>query len=602
MRCAARKSRPISVSVPNDARMGSRAAKDRRIPASACGTRSGCSAACLAALVSILPALPCGVATAEATAPASKIWLNHFKLGDLSGAADEDWATAAKGLDTAFFALNTLWPMPQPMHLSIPPDEAAAAAAKLSAKGIKIGVECGYFDHATEVLDPADPASTVSMSRSIPKLAPGVGASTARVEIAKLRSLWLAGYPPDYLVLDDPMRRLTVPGQDALGQAFRGMQDAAAAAREVTDYMQAMRGKFPRVKFVVILNFPNWGWKGQPAYLLSPGRSDPLNWGDAHPVMETLFGAVTAAGLSIDAIQADFPWRYFAERPANPVSAMVDWPARLLDLERYARSRGVRFHLTANSETGYVSAESFCEDSLKYLDAYLAAGGMPDRFVVQSWYPHPEQLLPESKPHTGMWLAARFLERLGEVSRGAVPRAVQPVLRAFDRTEATSLTRVLEQLAPTTSADLLQRVRGEWLQRPEEPRVEVAADLLLALRAAVREAAAGKPRVQALFSGPALQPLRGAPPLDAGQVESPVWLLQLTNGSGSAACLAAWVEGAATPPVPPIWVPPSAECLIPLRVPPAAAARGRLTICVGSPDGGPVRQMEVTIAAVPANG
>jgi len=76
-------------------------------------------------------------------------------------------------------------------------------------------------------------------------LAPGIGEHTARVEIAKLRSIWQAGHPPDFIMLDDPMRRLTVPGQDSLGQVFTGMADDAAAAREVCAYMKTMRRQFP---------------------------------------------------------------------------------------------------------------------------------------------------------------------------------------------------------------------------------------------------------------------------------------------------------------------------------------------------------------------
>ncbi|RPJ32697.1 MAG: hypothetical protein EHM17_12610 [Verrucomicrobiaceae bacterium] len=83
---------------------------------------------------------------------------------------DEDWPVTRSGLDTAFFGINTLWPLARPFPLSI---------------------------------------------------------------------------PPDFIMLDDPMRRLTVPGQDSLGQVFTGMADDAAAAREVCAYMKTMRRQFP---------------------------------------------------------------------------------------------------------------------------------------------------------------------------------------------------------------------------------------------------------------------------------------------------------------------------------------------------------------------
>ena len=186
--------------------------------------------ACLAIVFSFL----LGSSLAQENNDSSKIWLNHFQLGKLATANDSDWPVTRGGLDTAFFAINTLWPMEKPMRLSVPPTAAAAAAAVLHKNGIRIGVECGYFDHSEILKDARNPASDVVSSSANPRLVPGVGERTARVEIAKLRSLWQAGHDPDYLVMDDPMRRLTVPGQDNLGQILQGMPDYASAAVEVT--------------------------------------------------------------------------------------------------------------------------------------------------------------------------------------------------------------------------------------------------------------------------------------------------------------------------------------------------------------------------------
>jgi hypothetical protein len=514
--------------------------------------------------------------------PPPKIWLNHFKLGSLADARDEGWPVTREGLDTAFFGINTLWPLKWPLPLSIPPETAAKTAAKLHANGIRIGVECGYFDHRARLTEPDNPASTVVPEHELPLLAPGIGEHTARVEIAKLRPIWQAGHPPDFIMLDDPMRRLTVPGQDSLGQLFTGMADYPTAAREVVAYMHTMRQQFPKVKFVTIINFPNWGWKGQPAFLVPPGRTTPLNWGDAYDAMETLFAVVTEAGLDIHAIQADFPWRYYNQKPANAIAATIDWPQRLLSLERYARVKGVGFNLVVNSETGYLSAEAFAKDTLQYLDAYLADGGRPDHFVVQSWYPHPEQLLPESEPDACAWLCARFIERLRAIHAGSPPKPSTPQPTPLDRAEPEVLLQMLEFLDPPTHQRLAPQVNERWLNHHEDPPVALAAEELMGLRTAVSQAAAGKPRATVVIGDQELRPARGLKPLPppaTGQTAK--WLVEVASTASASKLLTVWVDGSTSKPMSPVWVARGMSSLLAVEVDPALVKDGAVTLCLG---------------------
>lgn len=522
-----------------------------------------------------------GLLTAESRSEAPKVWLNHYKLGGLATAADSDWAVTRGGIDTAFFAINTLWPMDQPMKLSIPPQVAAATAEKLHKSGIKIGVECGYFDHAAILKTPQNPASNVVGSRETPSLAVGVGERVARIEIAKLRSLWQAGHPPDYLILDDPMRRLTVPGQDNVGQILQGMPDYPSAAREVTSYMKMMREKFPAVKFVVILNFPNWGWKGEPAFSMAPGRVGPMNWGDAHVAMEALFTSVKNGGQSIHAIQGDFPWRYFAEQPPDAVAATVDWPVRILELEQYAHGKGVNFHLTTNSETGYVSAKAFSEDSLKYLDAYLAVGGKPESFVVQSWYPHPENLLPEREAYTGTWLTARFIERLREIQVGSPVAVDLRKPRPFDRSEPEALLHLLKRIDPPTWGKLAPAVLEKWLDNKEDPPASVASLQLRSLREAVASAIVGKPKATVVLRDESAQTAQGMPPLDIVRGTSKTCIVEIVCASTKSELATVWVENSTEEPMTPVWMSPGGSRLLMVNINPARKMNGAVTLCIG---------------------
>jgi len=526
-----------------------------------------------------------GSLTAETQSVAPKIWLNHFKLGTLATAEDRDWPITREGLDTAFFAINTLWPMKRPMPLSIAPAQAAAAAAKLHKEGIHIGVECGYFDHSETLRNPADPASDVVPSASPPVIATGVGERTAHVEIAKIRAWWQAGHTPDYLVLDDPMRRLTVPGQDNPGQLLQGMPDYPSAAAEVAAYMRIMRKKFPAVKFVVILNFPNWGWKGEPAFSMAPGRTGAMNWGDAHAAMEALFSTLARNDLRIDTIQGDFPWRYFAEPPSDAIAATVDWPDRILQLEQYARDKGVRFNLTANSETGYVSAKAFSDDSLKYLDAYLAAGGKPDRFVVQSWYPHPEELLPESKPYTGTWLAARFVRRLREIQLGTPVAAAQRVPRPFDRSEPEALLHLLKILSPDEWNSLAPPIFKSWLDCEEDPPASVASGQLRALRTAVTKAVTGKPKATVVLRDRTVDAATGLPPLPLKPGSSQVCIVEVIGATSVSTLATVWMESSKNEPTPAVWISPGGSRLLAVEMDLSNTKDGAAVLCVGKPNG-----------------
>ncbi len=522
-----------------------------------------------------------GSLTTENRGESPGVWLNHFKLGSLASANDGDWPVTRGGLDTAFFAINTLWPLEKPMELSISPKAAAAAADKLRRNGIKIGVECGYFDHQQALKDSTNDASEVIPTRELPSLLPGVGARTARIEIAKLRSLWQAGHQPDYIVLDDPMRRLTIPGQDNPAQLLQGMADYPLAALEIVSYMQVMREKFPAVRFVVIMNFPNWGWKGEPAFLTGPGRSGTMNWGDAHLALEALFPAVHEAGQSIYALQGDFPWRYFAEQPTDAIAATVNWPERILQLESYARSKGTRFNLTANSETGYVSAQAFSEDSLKYLDAYLAAGGKPDNFVVQSWYPHPKELLPESKPHTGIWLSARFIERLLEIEKGSPAAAEAHKPRPFDRTEPEAILSLLRYLDSTLHGKVAPEVLEKWLDRPADPPASLAGKLLLTLREIAAHAILGKPKATVLMRANDAQAALGLPPIPLLPGHPQIWIVEVVSAASESALVTAWTKHAKAEPMAPVWIAPGSSRLLAVSVDPTSARNGFVELCIG---------------------
>lgn len=363
-------------------------------------------------------------AAALMAAPADEpieVWMGHVHPDTLVR-EDLAWDEVRAGLDVIQLAINAV------AYLMPEADQRALLGMAKDA-GIKVGIECGYFDWEPTLEDfTADP-NPKGISEQVRKaLAPGIGAETARIEMRKLAHV-IDGYgPPDYLVLDGPVRRLIHPGAD-LGRTTphgeeQGLDGIDAAVDEVIAYMRTWRAQYPAVQFIFLTNFPNWGWKGEMAYWAS--GPEAMFWGDYAPVVRALLEKSAAAGLPPASVRADNPYDYFtatAEVPSPPWPpalkdrTTVDWPARLLELERTVADAGVAFDLIINSgQAGHTSDEAVYEASLAYLDRYRAMGGAARRYVFQTWYPHPKEMGPETEPYTMTYLLREAIRRV----KGAV--------------------------------------------------------------------------------------------------------------------------------------------------------------------------------------
>jgi hypothetical protein len=292
-----------------------------------------------------------------------------------------------------------------------------------------------------------------------------------------------------------------------------------------------------------------------------------------------------SAGISLHAIQADFPWRYYRDRPIDPVAATVDWRQRLHGLERYARAKEVRYHLTVNSESGYNSAREFAEDSLAYLDAYLAAGGAPDAVLVQSWYPHPKELLPETKPYTQAWLAIQFLNRFEALGEGAQPVAAPPLVeRDLDRSEAKALCHLLEHLDAERHADAIGLAKRDWLEQAKDPAVEEAAALLLSLRETASSALVDDPHVGVVLGDGDRAWLARTGQRQLQRAGPRRCRVELINSGSDTRRVTAWVEGAGLGVMKPVWIPSGSSRWVLVDLPLFKDDERTVVLQVGEPD------------------
>ena len=87
------------------------------------------------------------------------------------------------------------------------------------------------------------------------------------------------------------------------------------------------------------------------------------------------------------------------------------------DYEDRCRAEGLDVNLIVNSERGgQQSDELFCRETLQMVDTYLQAGGRPTRWFVQSWYPHPKQMVPETAPNTMTALVKAVIHKIPPAS------------------------------------------------------------------------------------------------------------------------------------------------------------------------------------------
>ena len=273
--------------------------------------------------------------------------------------------------------------------------DLAALAAFVRKNGLEVVVECGG------TLNPDWQDET--------------GERSAKVELAGFNKWYAAGGKVDYLDLDGPVRRL-------LGRAGWGKDPEKRfvsyerCARELMEYMAAVKKAHPKIQFFLLTNFPNWGYRGDVSYhARGPKRQD---WGDYDEVVTAVLEAARKSQTKIAGATVDNPYEYLLGTHRSvklkPPSA-IDWLARVRAYEDFCRENGLEFNLIINSEAGGKASDRlFFEKTLDMVSRYRKAGGKPDRYFIQSWYKHPTKIVPESEPYSMTSLAKAILTQVGE--------------------------------------------------------------------------------------------------------------------------------------------------------------------------------------------
>ena len=324
----------------------------------------------------------------------AEVWLCVREgIKDLS-APDAEWAFVKKRLSGIKLYIDQL--------NQAPPDLLAAIVRLVNENGFQVAVELGgCLDFS-----PMDETA---------------GKWSVHHELAKLKKFYDAGGRVDFLDVDGPIRRLLYPEHRQDDKRFESIDKAA---EQLADALKVHHQAHPEIRFWLLTNFPNWGWRGDVSYhARGPTHQD---YGDYYEVLRIVFEKLQASDLVLEGVTVDNPYDYLiGHYPSvnlkDPKS--IDWLGRVRDYEDYARRHNLSYNLIANSERGgNRSDELFYCDTLKMVDDYLNAGGRPARWFVQSWYPYPKQMTPETSPYTMTALVKAVIETIEKTEQSTRSR------------------------------------------------------------------------------------------------------------------------------------------------------------------------------------
>jgi len=274
------------------------------------------------------------------------------------------------------------------------PEAVRCFAEALKAKDIKIALEVGGL--LDWYADKGDLTAIYSFREEYEQVKPFI-------EYVKLHSGFVF---IDIIEYDCPIKRMLFP--------FDKKADYHSVETAVTELVRLTRlwkDYLPEAEINNITNFPVWGWRGSPAYFAVDGFQS--GYGQYDMVLHEIVKQTEQAGIRLDGITVDNPYEYtIATAPTNQFELIegLDWARRLLELEIMIKHYGMNANIIFNSELGgRSSSEAFALNTLIYIDLYHSLGGNPDGYWIQSWYPYPDQWLPEDQAYSMTYLMQEVL-------------------------------------------------------------------------------------------------------------------------------------------------------------------------------------------------
>lgn len=144
--------------------------------------------------------------------------------------------------------------------------------------------------------------------------------------------------------------------------------------KQVVEDLASVHKSYPELRIGIIDALPTKGVKYKEAY-------------------RKLVDELDAKGLKLAYIHLDCPVDIAQQ------GVYIDWQG-VKEVEQFVKEDlGLEYGFICTSNGGGMESDQlFYENVLKIPEAYPVAGGLPDHFIMMSWYPHPSRSLPEDAP------------------------------------------------------------------------------------------------------------------------------------------------------------------------------------------------------------
>lgn len=319
-------------------------------------------------------------AVCESTAVASPLWANGFEAPP----PQRLWLFPnLRPGDEQYFVAPVSWPNAQARAdvfgvyvgalTAATPQQLEPVLSTVSAAGLDLVIEAGG-------LRPCFCTGAAMAAAEIPALERAEQAGIAQFLVV-MDNVWsFVGTPPVF----------TPPAQCPGGAAPNCGHSVESFATELGNYMEAVRTRFPEVRFGWIESLNIYGYDGLPG-LGSQGQFD------LKPVIERTLDEAWQRQLPLDFFHIDAPIGGILNYPTDPM-------AKFRRVESLIRGRDLRFGILLTN--GGISDAQFATQVPGYHDCYSGSGGRLDNVVVQSWWsqpgnpdlPLPTLYAPEANP------------------------------------------------------------------------------------------------------------------------------------------------------------------------------------------------------------
>lgn len=220
---------------------------------------------------------------------------------------------------------------------------------------------------------------------------------------------------------------------------FRSVEEGLEAVAEAT---RIIKEQYPGFEIIPLPNLPNWDIKDANGQIIVhnagdwAGKTGVPSW---DYLSDIYLGKIAEKGIKINFIEIDHPFNYYQIGRANSAK-------RILAIDDYCRKNNLELIHIINTAVGEmpidVTDAKFKSDCLQYLKDLKLDGISPEYIDLESWYPYPQYLTPETKENS-------FTNVLRDLGRDFIKNPTG--VSWFRKSEASNMNSIQVYQNPATN-------------------------------------------------------------------------------------------------------------------------------------------------------